>query len=333
MIASPGKIFLGVDVSKATLDIAVSGRPRVVRIRNETQAIEAFLAAFDPEAVALVAYEPTGGYERALDRAAAAAGLPHHRIHPDRLVAFRRQKGIKAKTDAADARLILAFAEQELAAGVRPRPDADEVLDDLVTRRDQIVAARQGERCRLDRARAPLVRRQIERHLAALEADQEEVEAALGEHVEAREPLRTLAARLQTLKGIGPVSAWTLMARLPQLGRADRKEIASLLGLAPRDRSSGRTAARAATGHGDKAVRRVLFNAARSAIVHNPVIREDYRRIVDDNGRPKPVALVAAMRKMIVILNAMVRDRADWNPGIPRHQRPKTAPHQPRTLD
>jgi len=331
MIAVPDKTFLGVDVSKSTLDIAVSGHAKVFRIANAPEAIATFLSGYAPADVALLAYEATGGYERELAAAARAAGLLHHRIHPDRLVAFRRQKGVKAKTDAADARLILAFAEQELAAGRRDQPACDEDLRELVMRREQILEARQAERCRLEQARSALVRGQIERHLAALEADREEIEAALRRHVEEREPLRTKAARMQTLKGIGPVSAWTIMARLPQLGILDGKEIASLLGLAPRERSSGRKIGHAATGHGDQAVRRVLFNAARSAIVHNPVVKEFYQRLITQNGRPKSVALVAAMRKLAVILNAMIRDGADWQYSAAK-PKPKTPKRSP-TLD
>lgn len=311
MAGCEDKIMIGVDVSKRWIDLALPDGT-VRRVDNDEAAISGTFEAVGGERIALVAFEPTGGYERALVHALRGLGLPHTRIHPDKLVAFRRQKGIKAKTDAMDARLVLSFAEQEYRDGARGLPASDELLVELVTRREQILAAVQAERCRLEHAHTPLVRAQIERTLARLGEDQAEIEAALDDHVAADARLARQARLMQSVKGIGPVSTWTIMARLPQLGLATGKQIASLIGLAPRDRQSGRRTGRATTGHGDATIRKVLFNAARSAIVHNPVLKAFYRRLVDENRRPKPVALVAVMRKLAVILNAIVRDQTEW---------------------
>lgn len=309
-----GKIIVGVDVSKLWLDVAfgAAGRVELRRLANEPDAIAAFLAALQPHGIGLVAFEPTGGYERDLADALRRLGIVHARIHPGRLVAFRRQRGVKAKTDARDARLIQAFAAAELPAGSRPCAQADDMLRELVTRREQVMAALQAERCRLEHVRSPLVRGQVERALRALELDRGEIEAALSEHVAGDDGLRARASLMRSLKGVGPVTTSTLLARLPQLGLASGKQIASLVGLAPRDRQSGKRTHHAATGHGDQAVRRSLFNAARSAIVHNPVLRAFYTRLVTVNRRPKAVALTAVMRKLLVILNAILHSQQPW---------------------
>jgi len=307
------KRFIGVDVSKDWLDIAVHGSHRSARIANTPQAIAAFLSGLDPDAVGLIAFEPTGGYEQSLRHGLAAAGLPFARVHPNQLAAFRTRSGIRAKTDAGDARLLADFAAVDLARrGLRPLVEGDEVLRELAARRRQLVGLLQAERCRAALARAEDVRASLTCVIAALEGALAAVETALAARIAAQTDLAQRAALLRSLKGVGPVTVATLMAELPELGQLSGKEMAALVGLAPRTRDSGKRRARATTGHGRPGVRRVLFNVARTAIRWNPVIKLFYERLVRDNQRPGKVALTAVMRKMLVILNAMARDNQPW---------------------
>lgn len=309
--AMADKLILGFDVSKEWIDVARHGGGAVVRIANEEAAIAAFLVGAGP--VALAAFEPTGGYERGLRRALAAAAVPFARVHPNEVAAFRTRRGVKAKTDALDARLIADFAALELdGRGLKPLVEADEAMREMTTRRSQLVATLQAERCRAARAEGEIVRASLAAVIAALEASLAGLDAAMAAHVAADAELAAMAGRLASLKCVGPVTVMTLIGELPELGRLSAKEIASLVGLAPRDRASGKTRFRATTGHGRPGVRRALFNAARCAIRHNAQMKAFYDRLVTENRRPGKVALTAVMRKMLVTLNAIARDNAVW---------------------
>lgn len=307
------KLFIGIDVSKDWLDIAVHEAGRPIRIANTPQAVAAWIARLDPAAVALVAFEPTGGYERPLREALGAAHLPFARVHPNEVSAFRTRRGVKAKTDRQDALLLAAFAACELAQRrLAPPREGDPVLKELAARRRQLVALLQAERCRAALAQAEIVSANLAAMTALLEASLETIEAAIAARIAAQADLAQRAAALRTLKGVGPVTVLTLLADLPELGRLTGKEIAALVGLAPRLRDSGKHRARATTGHGRPGIRRVLFNAARAAIRWNPVMREFYQRLVEHNNRPGKVALTAVMRKLLVTLNAIARDNKPW---------------------
>jgi len=306
------KLYIGVDVSKGWLDVA-GQRGSVVRIDNTESAIRHWLDGLDRDAVALVAFEPTGGYERSLQAGLRRADIPFVRVHPNELVAFRVRSGIKAKTDPIDARLLAEFAAVDLSRrGLAPLTEGDEILRELVVRRRQLVDALQAERCRAAMASGAVVKTTLQVVITALQTALDELEAALAAHIAASPEATEMARLLQSLKGIGPVSVYTLMGELPELGRFSGKQIGALAGLAPLTRQSGKTSFRATTGHGRPGVRRVLFNAARSAIRWNPVMREFYERLVTVNRKPGKVALTAVMRKMLVTLNAIARDRQPW---------------------
>jgi transposase len=312
-----GRLFLGFDVAKAEVAVAAVGEAggmgRARRVANTPQALLAFLAEIGPERVALAAFEPTGGYERVLRTALREAGVRFARVHPNEVVAFRELRGIKAKTDDLDAGLIAAFAAEELTRrGIRPAVEADEALGDLVGRRRQLGLQRHAEICRAKIATEPTVKASLETIIAALDQALADIQAAIDLHIESRPALRRIAGNLRSLKGIGPVSAATLLGDLPELGCVSGKEIAALVGVAPRTSDSGRTKGKARIGHGRPAVRNVLFNAARIAIRHNRVMRDFYQRLVAQNGRSGKVALVAVMRKMLVTLNAIARDNEPW---------------------
>lgn len=304
------KTIIGVDVAKAWLDLAVAGDSGSERIANTAEAAGAWLDRARP---ALVAFEPTGGYERVLREALRERGIVFVRVHPNDLIAFRKSRAIKAKTDRIDARLIAAFAAEELTRrGVRPAVPGDETLRELAARRRQIVAALQAERCRLELARAASVRESLTLIIDTLRRSRDALEAELAAHIAADPPLAELSALLQTVKGIGPVTAMTLLADLPELGHLNSKEIAALVGLAPHTRQSGKTRYRERTGHGRPAVRRALFNAARAVIHRDSCFKDFYHRLATENRRPGKVALTAVMRKLLVTANAVARDHQPW---------------------
>jgi transposase len=313
-LGSMDKIIVGFDVAKDFIEIAVAGAPKVERIANTDQAITAWLAQVGARRIRLAAFEPTGGYERALRRGLRAAGIAFTRVHPNEVVAFRKRRGVKAKTDRLDARLIAAFAAEELSRRSRAANlDSDELLRELVARRRQLQAILHAERCRRNLAESAVVRAGFDTTITALEQAFAALEAAIAAHIADSPALHAAAARMQTLTGVGAVIAFTMLAELPELGHLTGKEIASLAGLAPRTRQSGKQIGDAGIGHGRPGVKITLFNGARAAIRFNPQMKAFYHRLVHDNRRPGKVALTAVMRKMLVTLNAMVRDGTDWH--------------------
>lgn len=307
-----GKMIIGVDVAKEWIDIAVAGDSRVKRIVNSEPAIDAWLSQIGAGAIGLVVFEPTGGYERHLRRCLLRAKVASKQVHPNEVVAYRRRRGIKAKTDRIDAKLLADFAAEELARReLEPVPQADDVLRELASRRRQLQAMLHAETCRCDVADSASVRKSLQAVIATLERSLAAVDRAIAERI-ANSAHAETSRRLQTFCGVGPAIAETLIADVPELGHLSGKKIAALCGLAPHTRESGNQRGHASTGHGRPGVRKVLFNGARSAIQHNPVMKAFYRRLVDQNHRLGKVALTAVMRKMLVILNAMIRDGSDW---------------------
>jgi transposase len=307
-----GKMMIGVDVAKQWIDIAIAGDRRVKRIANSEQAIDAWLSQIGADSIDLVAFEPTGGYERLLRRCLSRAKVAFKQVHPNEVVAYRRRRGINAKTDRIDARLLADFAAEELARReLEPVPQADEVLRELAARRRQLQALLHAETCRREVADSAVVRKSLQAVIAALERSLAAIDKVIAERIASPAHAET-RRRLQTFCGAGPAIAETLIAELPELGHLSGKKMAALCGLAPHSRDSGKQRGYAATGHGRPGVRKVLFNGARSAIQHNPVMKAFYRQLVDHNHRPGKVALIAVMRKMLVTLNAMVRDGSDW---------------------
>lgn len=302
------KPVVGIDVAKEWLDICVAGA--LERIDNTPEAVARWLDRVRP---GLVACEPTGGYERPLVTALRERGIAFVRVHPNHLIAYRKSRGIKAKTDRIDARLILAFAGDELARrGWRISILGNDHLRELAARRRQIVAALHAERCRLATVGAPIIRDSLQAVIAVLCQSLDAIEDAIAATIAADPQTAKLLGLLRTIHGIGPATAAALIADLPELGLLSAKEIAALVGLAPHTNQSGKTRYREPTGHGRPGVRCALFNAARAAIRHDSPFREFYQRLVQQNARPGKVALTAVMRKILVTANAVARDQQPW---------------------
>jgi transposase len=303
-------IIVGIDVAKDRLDVAVrpSGEWFVVE-RNAAglEQLTARLAGLKPR---LIALEATGGFETVAAAALAAARLPVVIVNPAQVRAFAKALGQRAKTDPIDAAVIAHFAE---ATKPEPRPLPDEatrLLADLVARRRQIVEMIGAERQRERRA-PPRIRKSIARLVKALEKELNSVDTDIDDAVRGSPAWRDKEDLLASVPGIGPVIARTLIAELPELGALDRKKIAALAGLAPFTRQSGQWRGRSFIGGGRTSVRTALFMGAMTARRHNPILKAFFDRLVAA-GKPKMVALIAVARKLLTILNAVLRDQKPW---------------------
>jgi transposase len=302
-----GKRVIGVDVGKRWLEVAGEGEGRVARHANDKAAIAALVAGLDAGRDVVV-FERTGGYERRLEAALADAGVAWAVVHAQRVRALRQVQGIKAKTDAIDARLLRAFGRDRLDAGALRLGRREEVgLDALLTRKRQLAGLLHAERCRLETAALEAVRVSIGSTIAHLEAESATIEAALAAHEAADGELAAKEAVLCQRIGVGQATARALLAEMPELGRLDRKQVAALGGLAPRVHQSGASRRRHGLVPGRAAVRAILFNPARAAMRHDPDIAAFCQRL-RARGKPGKVILTAVMHKLLVRLNAALRD-------------------------
>ena len=302
--------YVGIDVAKDMLDVALrptGGRWRVAHDEQGLAQLVAALAALTP---ALIVLEATGGLELELVGALALAGLPVVVVNPRQVRDFARATGRLAKTDALDAAVLAHFAEA-VRPPLRPLSDAQtQTLRQLLTRRRQLVGMRVAEGQRLTRASAA-VRPSIEAHLAWLEQQLGALETELQQQLRSSPVWRERDQLLRSVPGVGEQLSLTLLAELPELGRLNRRAIAALVGVAPFNRDSGRRRGRRTIWGGRARVRAMLYMGALSASRHNPVIRAFYQRLLAA-GKPKKVALTACMRKLLVILNAMLKHHTPW---------------------
>jgi len=303
------KAFIGIDVSKKTLDIAVGEKGKFQTIDNLPKAIRRFVSSLTPQTVAQVIIESTGGLEQPVVRALSDASISVALINPARVRHFAKATGLYAKTDRLDAYVLAEYGKNIELRPYIPPSDEETELSDLGSRRRQLLEMIVAEKNRYQ-AMARL-QETIGKHLTWLEAEVKEVEAKIEALLEGSDEWKEKREILTSCKGVGNVTAFTLLAELPELGTVNRKEIASLVGVAPINRDSGRKRGRRTTYGGRSKVRSVLYMAALSAIRFNPAIRKFYNRLVE-NGKEKMVALVAAMRKLLTILNAMIKNKQLW---------------------
>jgi transposase len=302
---------IGIDVSKRRLDIAVRPSGEVFALDRNPAGLEQLserLRSLSPQIVAL---EAPGGIETVVAAALAATGLPVVVVNPGQIRAFARALGQRAKTDPIDAMVIAHFAE---ATALKPRPLPDEatrLLADLVTRRRQILEMLVAERQRHERMLAAHLRKSIARLIKALEKELFSLDTDIGDAVRSSPAWRDKEDLLASVPGVGPVISRTLIAELPELGQLNRKQIAALVGLAPFTRQSGQWRGKSFIGGGRSAVRSALFMGAMVAKQHNPVLKAFFDRLIAA-GKPKMVALIAVARKLLTILNAILRDRRPW---------------------
>jgi transposase len=303
--------IVGIDVAKERLDVHVRPQAETFGIAADESGMHELVERLRQRCPSLVVLEATGGYEVPVAAVLAAAGLPVAVVNPRQVRDFARATGRLAKTDALDAQMLALFGEA-VRPPVRALPDEQApALGELVARRRQLVEMLAAETNRQRQARAPQIQQRIAAHVEWLRAAVRELERELQATIRGSAIWREREELLKSVPGIGDVTAQTLIAELPELGQLDRRQIAALVGVAPLNRDRGAFRGRRMIGGGRETVRSVRYMAAVSAIRCNVVIAAQYQRLVGA-GRPAKVALVAAMRKLLVIVNAMVRDGRHW---------------------
>jgi transposase len=309
-------IVVGIDVSKDRLDVAVRPSGEVFAVARDADGIDGLIARIAPLCPTAVAVEATGGYETVVAASLAAAGLAVVVVNPAQVRGFARALGQRAKTDPIDARIIAHFVEATKPE-IRPLADAEtRMLADLVARRRQIVQMIVAERQRQRRLPDKRLQKSIARLLAALQKELSSLETDIDDAVRGSPAWRDKEDLLASVPGIGKIIARTLLAELPELGALDRRKIAALVGLAPWTRQSGQWKGKSFIGGGRADVRAALFTGAMVAARYNPDLKVFRDKLVQA-GKPKLVALVATARKLLTILNAIVRDQQPWRQQTP----------------
>ena len=305
------EIIVGIDVSKDRLDVHVLPSEDAFWVGNDHAGVEDLVRRLTALGPATVGLEATGSFERLAVAALAGAGLSVVVLNPAQVRAYANALGKRAKTDPIDAAVIAAFVAATKPQP-RPLPDTEtQALAELVARRRQIVQMIVAEENRARTVMAKQARKSIQRLLVALRRELASLDTGMDDHIRKSPVWRVNEKLLSSVPGVGPTVARTMMAEMPELGTFDRRQIASLAGLAPWTRQSGKWRGKSFIGGGRSRVRAVLFMAALVAIRHNPLLKAFRDRLVAA-GKPKIVAVVATMRKLLTILNAIIRDQKPW---------------------
>lgn len=305
------QVFVGIDVAKDRLDVHVCPSGEAFAVARDSEGVAALVERLAGLKPGLIVLEATGGFETVVAGAVAAAGLPLAVVNPRQIREFARATGRLAKTDKLDAEINALFAER-IQPEPRPVPDDQaRALAELIARRRQVVDMMTMERNRRHMLTSKRLIKSVDRLLAVLQKELSSLEQELDDTIRGTPAWREKEELLTSVPGVGSGLARTLLADLPELGQLGRRQIASLVGVSPFNRDSGRFRGRRTTWGGRAKVRSVLYMGALVATRHNPILSVFYRRLLAD-GKEKKVALTAVMRKLLVILNAIVRDRTPW---------------------
>ena len=305
-------LLIGIDVAKATLDVARSDRDQVATFANDEAGIKALIQSHKADRPALIVVEATGGLEAALIDALLEADLPVARVNPGHVRHLAKGLGILAKTDAIDARVLVAFARHAQPRLMEKRSKTRAKLEALVTCRRQLIAARTTQTNQRAATRSGPAQRAIGAVLKTLEAQIARLDEQIRKLIDSDDDLRGMDRLIRTVPGVGPILSATVPAELMELGVVGRRQIGALAGVAPFNRDSGRFKGRRAIRGGRASVRSVLYMATITAIRCNPVIRRFADRL-KASGKRNKVVITACMRKLLTILNAMLRDRLEWS--------------------
>lgn len=306
--ANMNQVFVGIDVSKDCLDVCRLPDGAVDQFVNDRTGIKALLGWLLQAPPALVVLEATGGLERHVVAELAVSGVPVVVVNPRQVRQFAGALGKLAKTDRIDAAVLARFA-QDVRPEIRPlKSEKGQELAALVARRRQLIDLRSGESNRLSRASSVKVKRNIEHTLRFLDKQLKAIDDELDQQLKESPLWREKDELLRSVPGVGPVTSRTLLAELPQLGQCSRREIASLVGVAPLNRDSGKFRGQRATWGGRATVRSALYMATLSAIKHHPPLKAVYQRL-REQGKKAKVALVACMRKLLIILNVILKTK------------------------
>lgn len=305
-------LFVGIDVSKRRLDVALSSGPRF-GVTNDAAGLDELRARLAPLGPRAIGLEPSGGYERDAIAALVAAGFRVERVNAYRLRQFARATGVEAKTDAVDAALIARFVATLPGRAVAATEAAPRRLVELVDARRALAAERGRVANRAEQTTHPLLRQMAAQRIAQIKADMRRLEAEIRRMIAADPALAARDRLVRAVPGVGPVLAATLLARLPELGQLSAKKIAALVGVAPFDRQSGTVKGKSAIRGGRAVVRTVAYMAALAAARANPALAAMKARL-QHAGKPHKIIMVALVRKLVTILNAIIRNHAEWNP-------------------
>ena len=306
------QLFIGIDICKARLDIADNAEALAWSVAHDDAGITSLVAQLQPLHPTLIVMEATGGLETLLYAALTTAGLPAVVINPRQVRDFAKALGTLAKTDALDARVLARFGAA-IQPAIRPMKDATtQELTALVTRRRQLLTMLTAEKTRLQQA-AKWIRPDITAHITSLEKRLKKIEGHIARLIQITPGWKEKDSLLRGVPGVGTVLSINLLSSLTELGTLNRREIATLVGVAPLNRDSGTWRGRRQIWGGRAQIRAALYMAALSASQHNPVIKPFYQRLIAKGKNPK-VALTACMRKLLVILNTMVKTQTAWNP-------------------
>jgi transposase len=309
--ATPAVSFAGIDVSKDTFDYFIRPAQQSGSLPRSPAGIRQFIQLLRTFTIELVVMEATGGYEKILAAELAAAALPVVVINPRQVRDFAKATGRLAKNDAVDAQVIAHFAEA-VRPQIRPLPDAEtQVFAELIARRRQLIDLRTAETNRLALARAKKVKRSIGRIIATLTSELEDLDLEIDDTVSNSPIWKEKENLLQSVKGIGQITARALLAQIPELGQLNRRQLAALAGLAPYDHDSGKLRGTRSISGGRAPVRTALYMAALTAIRSNPAIRAFYKRL-QAKGKKFKVAITACMRKLLCVLNMIIKTRQPW---------------------
>jgi transposase len=304
-------IVVGIDVSKERLDVHAHPVGESFAVSRNAEGLDALIARIGPLKAQAIAVEATGGFETVVAASLAGAGFPVIVVNPAQVRAFAQALGKRAKTDPIDAAVIARFVAATKPE-IRALPDAKtRLLAALVTRRRQIIQMMVAERQREPHLPSRHLKKSVARLLKALEKELNALDQDIEDTVRGSPAWREKENLLKTVPGVGNIVARTLLAELPELGQLDRRQIASLAGLAPWTRQSGQWRGKSFTGGGRSSVRAALFLSAMVAAKHNPLLKAFHQRLIAA-GKPKMVALIAVARKLLIILNAIIRDNRPW---------------------
>ena len=295
--------YVAIDVSKATLQI--QDDKRAFAVENTSSGHRKLLDHLKGCSKPLVVYEASGGYERELAAFLGKSAIPQAMLNPARVRDFARSEGVRAKTDPIDTRMILAFAKSKALEAIDPPSEESLKLAALLDRRDHLVEQMAREKNRLQNSEA-LIHRSIQRMMKILQKEISVIDKAISQTVDSDERLKSRAQTMQSVKGVGKVTAWTLLAYLTEMDHLDRNKLVALAGIAPFNRDSGKMSGRRSIQGGRAKVRKCLYMAAHTAASCNPVIAA-YVQGLRDRGKPYKCAIVAAMRKLLIHLQCLIK--------------------------
>jgi transposase len=308
------KVFVGVDISKKYLDLYLYPIDKTLHIENSEEGMKLLLSELSghKKQIQTIVCEATGGYEKLMLRTLKSAGYKTWMVEPKRIKAFIASEGIKSKTDKGDAKMIALFASQKNCSYKSIERSEDEnYLNELCKRRTDLKKNIVCEKLRLEHEQNPFCKKLIEKHIRYMKKQVEAIEKEMDSIVATDEEMQQKIALVSSVPGVGKVTALALVIGLPELGKIESRQIAALVGVAPFTRESGMHKGQARTSAGRQQVRQALFMSAMTAITHNDTFKAFFKQL-KARGKRGIIALVAVMRKLIIIINAMIRDNRQW---------------------